>query len=299
MGVDDLRNSRDNATSVYTEFTRLYKENELALYCFFEGKEDIKYYGIRIENFTELEYKYRSCGGKSEVLKLYKIISYNYCNARAAYFIDRDFDKSVYEDGMSAIYETPCHSLENFYTSVQCFSKIIRAEFNLTELEENFKICISLYTKLQKEFHDAVELLNVWIACHTEKGSKLNLSNHKLSDFIDVDLNQVRAKHTFNDLYHKFPDVPEIPQQEIDTKKSELLAKTWQKSFRGKFEIEFLYEILRKIIDEIRKENSSYFKDRVKVVMSLTLKTIISDLSQYADTPDCLRKYLTALRSRL
>ncbi len=41
MGVDDLRNSRDNATSVYTEFTRLYKENELALYCFLRGKKTL------------------------------------------------------------------------------------------------------------------------------------------------------------------------------------------------------------------------------------------------------------------
>ena len=170
--------------------------------------------------------------------------------------------------GISSIYETPCYSVENFYTSVKCFSEILRAEFKLTELDDNFERCISLYTKLQEEFHNAVELLNTWIACHRDRSSNLKISNLSVFEFIYIDLNQVLARYTVDDLSNKFPDIPQISQQELDTKKSELLANSRQKSFRGKFEIEFFRKIHQKLIDEANKGNPLYFTRKIKVVLS-------------------------------
>jgi hypothetical protein len=213
--------------------------------------------------------------------------------------VDRDFDQSIYDMGISKIYETPCYSIENFYTSVQCFSEILKNEFKLTESDENFERCISLYTKLQEEFHDAVELLNAWVACHRDKSSKLNISDMSVLRFLHIDLNQSIAIYTINDLYQMFPDMPIISQQELDTKKSELKLNTRQKSFRGKFEIEFLFAVLQKLMSEANQGNYPYFTRKVKVVLSLTKRTIISDLSQYADTPECLYNYLESLRLSL
>lgn len=298
MSVNNLRDSRGKAVAVFVEFTRLYKQDESALYCFFEG-EDSKYYGIRIKNIVRPEKDiYLRCNGKEGVLGIYRMLSSrkHYANARTAYFVDRDFDKSIYEKGMSAIYETPCYSVENFYTSVQCFSEILRNEFKLTESDENFERCISLYTKIQEEFHNAVELLNAWIACHRDKSSKLNISDIRLLHLINIDLNQALAIYTIDDLCNMFPDIPTLSEQELDAKKSELLANIRQKSFRGKFEVDFLFTFLQKLISEANQGTYPYFTRKVKVVLSLTKKTIISDLSQYADTPDCLYSYLESLR---
>jgi Protein of unknown function (DUF4435) len=298
MSVDKLRASRSKAVAVFVEFTRLYKQYESALYCFFEG-EDSRYYGIRIKNITRSEKDiYLNCNGKEGVLGIYRMLSSrkHYANARTAYFIDRDFDKSIYEIGMSGIYETPCHSVENFYTSVQCFSEILINEFKLIESDENFARCISLYTKLQGEFHNTVELLNAWVACHRDRSSKLNISDLSVLRFIHIDLNQAIAIYTIDDLYNMFPDTPVISQQQLDAKKSELRANTRQKSFRGKFEVEFLFAFLQKLMSEANQGNYPYFTRKVKVVLSLTKRTIISDLSQYADTPDCLYRYLESLR---
>ena len=301
MSVDKLRASRGKASAVFVEFTRLYKQYESALYCFFEG-EDSKYYGIRIKNITRSGKDiYLNCNGKEGVLGIYRMLSSRnyYVNARTAYFVDRDFDQSIYDMGISKIYETPCYSIENFYTSVQCFSEILKNEFKLTESDENFERCISLYTKLQEEFHDAVELLNAWVACHRDKSSKLNISDMSVLRFLHIDLNQSIAIYTINDLYQMFPDMPIISQQELDTKKSELKLNTRQKSFRGKFEIEFLFAVLQKLMSEANQGNYPYFTRKVKVVLSLTKRTIISDLSQYADTPECLYNYLESLRLSL
>jgi hypothetical protein len=299
MLVDKLRDSRSKAVAVFVEFTRLYKQYESALYCFFEG-EDSRYYGVRIKNIVRPEKDiYLRCSGKEGVLGIYRMLSSrkHYVSAKTAYFIDRDFDKSIFEKGMGAIYETPCYSVENFYTSAQCFSEILRNEFKLTESDENFERCISLYTKLQEEFHNSVELINAWIACHREKSSKLNISDLSVLRFAHIDLNQVLAIYTIDSLCNMFPDLPAISQQEIDAKKAELSVNIRQKSFRGKFEIEFLLIVLQKLINEANQGNYPYFTRKVKVMLSLAKRTIISDLSQYADTPDCLYSYLDSFRS--
>ena len=298
MSVNTLRASRGKAVAVFVEFTRLYKEHESALYCFFEG-EDSKYYGIRIKTIARSEKNiYLSCSGKEGVLGIYKMISSRnyYTSTRTAYFVDRDFDQSINDIGISEIYETPCYSIENLYTSVQCLSEILKSEFKLTEVDENHGRCISLYLKLQKEFHDAIELLNAWVACHRDKSSNLNISGLSVFRFVRIDLSQAIATYTIDDLHLMFPDIPVISEQELDAKKSFLSISARQQSFRGKFEIEFLLTFLQKLMCEANQGNYPYFTRKVKVVLSLAKRTVLSDLSQYADTPNCLCEYLEARR---
>lgn len=298
MSVNNLRASRDKAVVVFVEFTRLYKKYESALYCFFEG-EDSKYYGIRIKNVIRPEKDiYLGCGGKEGVLGIYRMLSSrkHYANVRAAYFIDRDFDQSIHPLKLNLIYETPCYSIENFYTSIQCLSEVLKNEFKLLESDENFERCIVLYRKLQEEFHNAVELLNTWIACQRDKHSKINISNLSISSFVDIQLDKITTMYTVNDLYTIFPTVPAISHEELNTKQSELRAINRQQSFRGKFEIEFVLIFLQKLINEANHGNYPYFTRKIKVNLALSKKTIISDLSQYADTPNCLFRYLESFR---
>ena len=298
MSVNTLRASRDKAVVVFTEFTRLYKQYPSVLYCFFEG-EDGKYYGIRIKNIIRSEKDfYLPCKGKEGVLGIYRMLSARkyYANVRAVYFIDRDFDKSISEIGLNKIYETPCYSIENFYTSVYCFSEVLRTEFKLMESDENFERCVSLYIKLQEEFHNAVELLNTWIACQRDKYSELNISDISVSRFVNIELGKITVKYVIDDLYRIFPGTIAISQEELDTRLTELRGSTRQKSFRGKFEIEFMLTFLQKLMLEANQGNSPYFTRKVKVILSLSKRNIISDLSQYADTPDCLYNYLESFR---
>ena len=298
MSVNTLRASRDKAVVVFTELTRLYKQYPSALYCFFEG-EDGKYYGIRIKNITRPEKDfYLPCKGKEGVLGIHRMLSARkyYANIRAAYFIDRDFDKPISELGLNGIYETPYYSIENFYTSVQCFSEVLRTEFKLIESDENFEKCVSLYVRLQEEFHNAVELLNTWIACQRDKSSELNISDISVSRFVNIELERITKKYVIENLYTMFPGAITISKEELDARLTELRSSTRQKSFRGKFEIEFMLTFLQKLMLEANQGNSPYFTRKVKVVLSLSKRNIISDLSQYADTPDCLYSYLESFR---
>jgi Protein of unknown function (DUF4435) len=295
MSIDNLRSSRKIPAAIFTEFTRFYKQDESALYCFFEG-EDSKYYSIRVKNIARPDKDvYLSCNGKEGVLGIHRMLSSRkyYANARTAYFVDRDFDQLI---DIKDIYETPCYSLENFYTSIQCFSEILKSEFKLTELDENHRKCISLYVKLQQEFHDAIELLNAWIACQRDRSTRIDLSNLTILDFASIELDEISVKYTIDDLVSKFSNALILTNQELDDKKSELLDRTRQKSFRGKFEIEFLEVFLKKLVEKANVGSYPYFDRKVKVVLNLQKRTMISSLSQYADTPECLCLYLESFR---
>ncbi|MDY6785557.1 MAG: DUF4435 domain-containing protein [Cyanobacteriota bacterium] len=299
MSVETLRASRDKAVVIFTEVSRLYKKDKSALYCFFEG-EDGQYYGVRIDTIARPKKPFTfSCRGKEGVLGIYKMLSRrkHYANLKAAYFIDRDFDVSIGKSGVSGIYETPGYSIENFYTSVECFSRILINEFKLRELDEDFDKCIALYQNRQKEFHDAVELLNAWLACQRDKASRLTISNLSVSDFVYINLDKIDINYTVTDLHSKFPRAANISQKELENKRDELNTRTRQRSFRGKFEIEFLLKFLQKLVQEANQGNYPYFTQKLKVKLNISKKTVISDLSQYADTPDCLCDYLESLRS--
>ncbi len=293
MSVDQLRQSRRTATAVFTEFSRLYNDKTEDLFCFFEGK-DSPYYGVRIKNIIGIkDYQPCKCNGKKNVLAVYENISARpfYQQAKLAYFIDRDFDKSIAEQGLQAIYETPCYSIENFYTSITCFSAILKEEFDLTEIDEDFQKCIDLYRNRQQEFHNAVETLNVWIACQREISSNIQLSKITVHKHITITLERVSNVYTLEDIQQIFPDTPIIPPEKLEAKKQELHFSNPQLSFRGKFEIEFLQKFIAQLVQDANK-NIKYFKNKRPVKLSIAEPEILSRLSQYADTPDCLRSYL-------
>ncbi len=303
--VDSLRQDRTKASAIFMQFTRIYKKDNLAMFCFFEG-EDSKYYGIRIRNIARPPKQpyYFNCDGKSGVLGVYRILSNRkrYEKAKAAYFIDRDFDKSIYNrlnfQSSKPIYETPCYSIENFYTSVSCVSEILRSEFNLNETneEEIFIKCINLYQKLQTELHAQVGLLNAYIACLKEKQVKLNLNNYNISDFVKINLAKITSTYTLTTLNKKFSHSITLSQDELNAQLSLLQSLECQKSFRGKFEIDFLCKFLEQLKEKANIGDKRYFSKKYKVTFNFSRKTIISDLSQYADTPDCLMHYLESFR---
>ncbi|WP_439638082.1 DUF4435 domain-containing protein [Spirulina sp.] len=212
---------------------------------------------------------------------------------KLAYFIDRDFDNSIAEEGLQGIiYETPCYSIENFYTSINSFKSLLKEEFGLQESDADFEQCLNLYKDRQAEFHSAVETLNAWIACQREISSDIKLSKIKISKDIKITLSSVMNTYTHEDLERKFPEAPPISPDQLQEKKQTLNSKNPQCSFRGKFEIEFLRKFITQLVEDANKITPQYFHEKRSVQLSIPGSEIIPRLSQHADTPDCLRAYL-------
>ena len=67
--------------------------------------------------------------------------------------------------------------------------------------------------------------------------------------------------------------------------------------FRGKFLAFFFRVFLCKLANEAGRDRSKFFPDRKKVGFRPSDKNFLSELSQYAETPSCLRSFISALSS--
>lgn len=123
MKAEDLKEIANNSTSVaFHKFVLLQKDHRQDLYCFYEGNDN-GYYFPRIKELYNGIHHPIKCGNKKSVLYMYKSVKAKYPDVKCSFFIDNDFDIRIEN---SDIYETPCYSIENFYTSKEFISDILK-----------------------------------------------------------------------------------------------------------------------------------------------------------------------------
>lgn len=300
MDVQELRNARNTAVVVYTKFCYERRHHKDFLFCFFEG-EDSKYYGPRIEKYTNYSYENiinYNCGGRKEVLKAYDLIcsKEEYKNMNMMFFIDRDY--APLKEPLDNVFQTPCYSIENFYTSRDCFSRVISREFGINPIDKDYKMCINDYSLRQSEFHQETLFLNVWLSCQRKLEEKygkkrIQLADYKISKlFSTISINQIQVKQTIDiDLLKQhFSNAYEVTDDELQTEYDFYSQNNKQQFFRGKFELEFLRKIIESL--KLRNKENTYFHTHYNCVYVDANVNTISTLSEYADTPECLINFL-------
>lgn len=296
MDLQRVKDARNKGVVAFAKYCQEKKKYQDYLFCFFEG-EDAKYCYPRIEKYAGYEYtkiiKY-NCGGKKGVLKALSLIEKNNDKiyTAKAFFVDSDYDTTQYNN--SLLYQTPCYSIENFYTSESAFSKMLNREFGINTTEKDFLKCCSDYSQRQQEFHDATIYINSWLACqrmHEEVGEnqKIILSDFKISKlFSEMTIDGIISKGEINreKLEELFPGSKNIEEAEIERKIEYFKHGNMGNLFRGKFEIEFL----KKIIDSLKAKNKKgiYFSKKYTSVNIDPNTNTLSALEDYADTPQCL-----------
>lgn len=314
MNVKEMRQARKRAPVAYLDFTRQCNNlDDLhnKLFCFVEG-EDSKYYSVRVSLICyDLDYEFFECNGKSEVLRLYEMINEHkeYDKHKKAYFVDKDFDESITDEFNGEIYETPCYSIENLYTTKESYKEILKSEFKISDSDdgyEDYMMCVNIFKDRQQEFHDAMRVINAWIIrqkeIYEENGNnkdKININNLSINDLVKIKLDRVEKRYNIRDLHSKMCNSDSFSIKEIKNRSESLREINPQKYFRGKFEIEFLRKILTKLRDDSSKKNPNYFSKKRNIKLNLSKNNIISELSQYASTPKCLVKYLKRFCSSL
>jgi len=299
--IEKLRNNRETAPVAYTEFVLSYSKEKNSLYCFFEGDEDKRYYRIRLnqkfENFT--------CGGKDNVKKVHRMINEHkeYNSANTLFFIDKDFSD---EQTSGNIYVTPCYSIENFYTTKEVLINILISEFNLRETDSDFHTILERFNLLQTAFHNELLIFNAWLACQSDLRQNNGIKNYLSIDtkvksyFEGIVKNKLSKIKNFDDLKKidfieniLFPEAPNIEAEKLQKKIDEYKSKINSCIFRGKFELRFMVSFLQQLKNEIgQKPSKSIFEKKQKCTFEFKYENIISTLSQYAITPNCLKEFI-------
>lgn len=306
--ADLLRYERQNAVSVkFEEFMRVFSKHRSSLICFFEGYDQL-YYHSRIDNRIDGNKAYINCCGKQQVLELFRRISRHlyYKDAKTAFFIDKDFDDSIPETLKTDVYETPGYSIENFYVTLSAFENILDNVFKINKFSMNeddvkiHKTCLKLYKSTQKKFHKKVTLLNMYILVLRKnkilEKTKHSLKDLKLNSLVKIDLDNIRKNYDLDTLNDIFSTAKNITNEEISAQKLPPLTKQVSQ-FRGKFEIEFFHRFLTLLKQELCLQSSTHFskKKRISYNIPSSIDQLLNDLSQWADTPVCLTKYLSLI----
>lgn len=306
--VDTLREEATSDCVAYTEFMLQYKKGEDILYCFFEGYEDRTYYTIRIENISKTNsFCDFICGGKDEVIKVHDLIKSNihYKDVKTGFFIDLDFDN--YEVSHS-IYQTPFYSIENFYCTKEAFEKVILAEFKMKRTDKDFNKCVENYLSLQEKFCSETLLFNAWLSCQadirnsTQSSTRLKIDTKVKAVFdkiVNPDLTSIKSFEEIkekNKLEQIFEKAPKVQDEDLHTKQQKFETINPIMFFRGKFMLRFLESYLCRL-QSIFGLKSSPFENKYSCSLRVEYNTLCSNLSQYANTPNCLKEYILRISS--
>jgi hypothetical protein len=304
--VKNLTQAMGTGGAAFFKFTRIHKSKSHCLFCFFEG-EDAKYYGFRIkENLPGVDWEGIDCGGKSKVLAVYDVLkkheNLSYQQAKKAFFVDRDFDEPLSEELRKDIYETPCYSIENFYATENCFKSILKYEFKINEFDpadENlFKQSVVFFITAQQAFHQSILEFNAWFKVIRKSGKKLKAGEFDSIDkLVKVEVDKVEKRYDIDQLYSltkltRDRNPSGIPLDEVDLQQAKRSFSDYRCQFRGKQELGFVVEFLKKLKEDWCQSSPQHFPEKRKISFQIPTSNFLSALSQYADTPECLRIYL-------
>jgi len=320
---EEFKKARLDPVIISQEFRNIYikhkKENKLNdyFYCFYEGIDDSKYYNHRIINFSEREVVHLPTDGKDKLIKVYEILDRRkntYINSQLLFFRDEDYDNFIKYNEIEEmkqipnLYITPVYSIENFYTTQKTFERIIKSEFHIVETDEKFEKILKLFLERQNEFHHIMLDVNIWIATqnyflYTKEERKIPYSELGLDKILKISLQKIESKHQniIEFLENKFSESFLMKDEEINNKFQELKdifsEKDFQVIFRGKFEIDFLNKFLKLLVEKANQKDGKGLdfigiNEKIKPKIKLTLNDTISNLTQYADTPSCLKEFI-------
>jgi len=308
--VDNLTKAKEKGKTAFLKFTRIHKSKSHCLFCFFEG-EDAKYYGFRIkESLPWLDWEGINCGGKPIVIKqVYDVLKQHenpsYQQAKKAFFVDRDFDEPLSEELRKDIYETPCYSIENFYTTENCFKGILKYEFEINEFVEADKLLfqksVDYFVNTQQAFHQSIREFNAWFKVIRKSGKELKKAGKfdSIDKLVKVEVDKVEQRYNIDQLYSLTKLTRERDQAgaPLDEAALEQARKSFSEpfyrcQFRGKQELGFFVEFLKKLKEDLCQSPPQYFPEERKISFQIPTSNALSTLSQYADTPECLRTYL-------
>jgi hypothetical protein len=304
--VEKLRAARESYAVKLRDFVRIFSNKPDVLVCFFEG-EDVKYYGPRLDMLLNgCEWESINCRGKDAVYKLWDLISHHevFAMAKTAYFFDRDFDQSDERPTAPNVYVTPCYSVENLYVTLSAAKRILRAEFGLNEAPDEdgtFSTCIATFEARLNDYLDAMELVNACILFHRREErregctSQLKLRSLKASQMVNVDLSHATRLYSLFDLQTAISNSRPVEEAQLLSIASEFNPGERYGGFRGKFQVHFMRTFFARLADDANSETPSLFPERRHVGFYISERNFLSELSQHADTPNCLKAFIAGL----
>lgn len=301
-----LKQAASSSTVKFLEVTRIHAKKPEAAICIFEG-DDEKYYACRLSAILGQDsWAGVNTGGRGPVLELRKLILQHpvYKVCRFLCFIDKDYDDWIINPDPDRIYITPCYSIENLYASRACFIGVLSAEFRVTDFNEmatEFAVCIDIFDKRMGEICDSLLPFNVWgksRALMERDGKpipKIFLNDATIDKLVRLDLTACTIAYDPTDVSSllKKSSNDDFCLDAVKEATASFDNASRMLRFRGKQQVEGFRRFLAALRNDFINGGGIIFKQKGKLKMEFDdQKDLLSELSQYAETPPCLRRFL-------
>src|SRR3569833_951890 len=126
---EDLVANTKSDASAYMQFISGRKREGFRSYAFVEDDDDMVFFKHALHEEDSIGYL--SCGGKENVLKVYRKLSSDGLSDHLLFFVDRDTESKPYEYG-NDVCRTELYSWENYVLQPIACSRIISRRFRPT-----------------------------------------------------------------------------------------------------------------------------------------------------------------------
>ena len=293
---DKMSEEAECVEAIFLSYT-LTKSSQ-KIFLFFEGIDDFKYYCPRISFVcNDKKYKKYDCNCKKNVLRIHSMITNQTVKDNKSitmFFVDKDYDDNSNID--NDIYITPTYSIENLYFTDWAIENMIRAEMGLSEHskddENDFNVAYNYVINFRDKIIKDILYGNACYSLQIKKlheidGVKPNLSAIKRYD-------DIANISEFKDIKGKIKNYIEVSDDEIE-EEYERLKSDAIRYIRGKYMLEKMSKCIQKIEEESNKganHERHWFSKKRRMRLNTSESTLISDLSNYAETPRCLINYI-------
>ena len=293
---DKMNDEADCIEAIFLSYTQTKSSQKMFL--FFEGTDDFKYYCPRISILcNEKEYKKYDCNGKQNVLRIYDMITNQTqkdSKTIKMFFVDKDFDDNSNID--NEIYVTPTYSIENLYFTDIAIKKMILAEMGLSEHSKYDQVdFMTAYNYIIGYRNKIIKDMLYGNACYSlqiKKSLGMGISKPNLTPIKRYD--EIVKILKPEDIESRIKGYIEISEAEIDTEYERLNSDSIR-LIRGKYLFEKMPKCINKIVEESNKgvnHEGHLFSKKRCMRLNTSESSLISDLSNYADTPKCLSEYI-------
>ncbi len=304
--LSQMRDAREEATPVFTDFVNYKNFHGSHVFCFYEG-EDGYYYDPRVKEYLGTD-KFITliAKNKKKVLRVMELIQRNeiYNNVRTMFFVDHDFDES--QPLNKDLFETEGYSIENYYVGEEVFLRILRTAFHINEGNPDQEKCIRLYRKTFAQFHKIMAAFNARVQFkHTisPDGIDCSFGNYNNNRLVQISLGSVVKKDEYEELLKDIDN-----RLDADAKKLKKIKNALEKEqnpfmvFRGKNELHCFQKFLQLLKEayngtanestvlELQSNNNG-----IKVNFD-PMNHPLGTLSQYANTTQKLIDFIVAHR---
>lgn len=326
--VDTMEAMSEDESVAFRNFMKEFKFNRYKFIFLLEGVDDLDYYfpifesriGKYKEDWIELV-----CHGRENVVELVKDLKNHsrdeYKQSLHYGFIDKDYNEVSDNAFPEKVYITPVYSIENFYTSMSFFKRILARKFFLAENDEenkDFQKCCENFSERLSDFVTAITELDMLLRCNRimyKKNSdniKINARDINLDKMFDLKLESIIIKENAYSIINRSED--EFDNDSMNLSKSYYKGRDYietSKFIRGKFMFYFMFNHLLNLKNAHRAKEPKFFEDsyemskikgagrksfkKTKLSINRESHDVMSELCQFADVPGCLIGFLRSI----